>query len=225
MKKISTTPTIEEYLEAIYIMTSESAPVISARLAERQGVTAPTMTDTLKRLIKAGYVSLNDRKEISLTALGLSVAEALVRRHRLSERWLTDVLGLDWCKAHEEACKLEHAISAEVEERLSRALDHPSTCPHGNPIPGIGPAVSESSICLEHVAVGAKVVIERVSEAGEEDPRLLEYLQRHGLKPGVALTVAEVAPWAGTITLRNAEQTVTLGLQAAGHIWVQPVGI
>lgn len=217
-----TTPTIEEYLEAIYTMTSEDTPVISARLAERQGVTAPTMTDTLRRMIKDGYVTLNASKEICLTDKGREVAEALVRRHRLAERWLTDVLGLDWSKAHIEACKLEHAISAEVEERLFRVLDNPSTCPHGNPIPGRGNVATELGILLTRVSEGTEVVVERVTETGEEDPRLLEHLQRHGVMPGVTLRILEVAPWAGTITVQNGDQTVSLGLQAAANIWVKP---
>ena len=125
--------------------------MIGVRLAERIGVSAPTMTETLKRMVGQGYVVVDNRKEISLTENGREVAESVVRRHRLSERWLTDVLGLDWAKAHQEACKLEHAISAEVEERLARMLEHPSTCPHGNPIPGSDYKYIEGLVTLDRV--------------------------------------------------------------------------
>lgn len=215
------TPTIEEYLEAIYIMQSEESSVISARIAERMGVSAPTMTDTLKRLIQQGYVRVDKRKEIILTEKGREAAEALVRRHRLSERWLTDVLGLDWATAHQEACKLEHAISAEVEERLSRVLDNPSTCPHGNPIPGSGKRGDDKSISLNRVSDGDEVTVVRVSQTAEEDSRFLDYLQRNDITPGSDLKVVEVAPWAGTVTVSCGDKTVAIGLQAAAHVWVQ----
>lgn len=214
------TPTIEEYLEAVYIMQSENSPVISARLAERFGVTAPTMTDTLKRMIKQGYVKIDQRKEIFLTERGREVAESLVRRHRLSERWLTDVLGLDWSKAHHEACKLEHALSSEVADKLSDALDHPTTCPHGNPIPGSGQSAVEGSVSLDRVNSGDQVIVIRISQNAEEDPRFLEYLQRNGIVPNAELTIQEVAPWAGTVTLSNGAEVVSIGLQAAANIWV-----
>lgn len=215
------TPTIEEYLEAIYIMQSEDDSVISARVAERMNVSAPTMADTLKRLIQQGYVTLDDRKVIVLTKKGREVAEALVRRHRLSERWLTDVLGLDWATAHREACKLEHAISAEVEERLAQALDNPTTCPHGNPIPGANQEPVEKGTTLNRVSEGDEVIVIRVTQTAEEDPRFLDYLQRNGIVPGAELQVVEVAPWAGTITISRSGTTVPLGLQAAAHIWVR----
>ncbi len=215
------TPTIEEYLEAIYILTSEDAPAISARVAERMGVSAPTMTDTLKRMVSSGYVTVSKNKEICLTDKGREQAEALVRRHRLSERWLTDVLGLDWSKAHQEACKLEHAISPEVEEQLSRVLDYPSTCPHGNPIPGTTAKVATDSVSFDHVVDGDEITVLRITQIAEEDPRLLDYLLRNGIVPGANLTVTEVAPWAGMITVRNGDQSVSIGLPAAAHIWVQ----
>ena len=214
-----TTPTIEEYLEAIYIMQSEDAAVISARVAERIGVSAPTMTDTLKRMIKQGYVVVNKQKEITLTEKGREAAEALVRRHRLSERWLTDVLGLDWATAHQEACKLEHAISPAVEERLSKVLDNPSTCPHGNPIPG-SEKVDDGSVPLNRASEGDEVTVIRISQTAEEDPRFLDYLQRNAIVPNADLKIVEVAPWAGTVTVSSGGSNVSIGLQAAAHIWV-----
>src|SRR3972149_8988879 len=108
----------------------------------------------LSRLVRDGLVQVNERKEIRLTVTGQEVAERTVRRHRLSERLLTDMLGLDWHKAHEEACRFEHAISPEVEEKISNALGGPTTCPHGNPIPGSGAEVVEAAIPLDQFEAG-----------------------------------------------------------------------
>src|SRR5881628_1783706 len=130
------TPAIEDYLRAIYVLGEEAQPVIAARVADEMGVSPSTMVSTLRRLQKEGYVREERRKEIHLTAKGRRVAEGILRRHFLTERLLTDVLGMDWVKAHQEAHRLEHAISTEVEERLTKLLNHPLTCPHGNPIPG-----------------------------------------------------------------------------------------
>lgn len=218
------TPIIEEHLEAIYLMRGEDTPVIAARVADRMGVSAPTMTATLKRMISQGYVTVDERKEIALTEKGWEAAESLVRRHRLSERWLTDVLGLEWARVHQEACKLEHAIGPEVEERLARALNNPSTCPHGNPIPGFNQKAEEAVVSLDQAGRGVRVTIARVSPAAEEDPRLLDYLQATGLVPGADLEVVQVAPWAGVMTIRTAGNTVSIGMQAASQIWVRNEG-
>lgn len=217
------TATIEEYLEAIYTMASEGQPPIGARLAERLSVSPPTVTDTLQRMQKQGLITLTVRKEICLTERGREVAETLTRRHRLSERWLTDVLGLNWARVHEEACKLEHAISAEVEERLSESLGRPTTCPHGNPIPGTpGEAPPADLLTLDRVAAGGRVVVERISEAAESDARLLQYLERQGVRPGAELFVEEVVPPDGPIVMRAGEHTAALGKEAATKIWVRP---
>lgn len=215
------TPTIEEYLEAIYTMQGEDPPVIGARVAERMGVSAPTMTETLKRMVRQGYVSVDDRKEIALTEKGREVAESLVRRHRLSERWLRDVLGLDWSKLHQEACKLEHALSPEVEEKLAESLNHPSTCPHGNPIPGSGHRPAEEVVTLNRAKAGDEVMVARVSPSAEEDPLFIDYLARTDLLPGAELRVVEVAPWAGVVIVSRGDDTITIGMQAASQIWVQ----
>src|SRR5438552_1040335 len=117
-------------------MHAEGETVRSARLADWLGVSRPTVTVALRRMVRDGMVRLNGRKEIELTPRGEREAAAIVRRHRVMERWLTDVLGLDWVAADEEAARLEHAVSEVVEERLWEALGRPQACPHGNPIPG-----------------------------------------------------------------------------------------
>src|SRR5688500_10722641 len=128
-------PPLEEYLEAIHELEEEGVQVIQARLAERLGHSAPSVSETMRRLKDDGYVTLSNRT-ISFTEKGRQRAESVVRKHRLAERLLTDVIGLEWHKAHLEACRWEHVISDEVEERLVALLENPQTCPHGNPIPG-----------------------------------------------------------------------------------------
>src|SRR5688500_9065413 len=136
MEEPKVTHALEDYLKAIYVLGEESQPVIAARMAAEAGVSASTIFATLRRLEKDGYVTINRRKEIHLTSEGKNIAERIIRRHFLTERFLTDLLGLDWVKAHQEAHRLEHAISQDVEDRLAKLLGYPTTCPHGNPIPG-----------------------------------------------------------------------------------------
>src|SRR5215211_9450260 len=133
---------------------------------------------------KAGLVRMNPHKEILLTGEGREVAEGVVRRHALAERLLVDVLRLPWHEAHEEAHHFEHVISPRVEERLMELLDSPITCPHGNPIPGKGDTAVADAVRLSSVAEGESITIVRVQEDAENEPELLEYLQRHGLVPG-----------------------------------------
>src|SRR6266550_832875 len=132
---------VSRYLEAIYYMWSENEPLRSARLADWLGVSRPTVAVGLRRMTRDGLVRMNVRKEIELTAAGMTAAESIVRRHRIMERWLTDALGLDWVTADAEAARLEHAVSEVVERRLFEVLGRPTTCPHGNPIPGYSKAM------------------------------------------------------------------------------------
>src|SRR5918912_330100 len=137
-----TTPTTEEYLEIIYMMAAEGQTVKGVRLAESLRVSRPTVTATLRRMASDGLVKRNAKKEVQLTKKGFKTADDLQRRHRIVERWLTDVLGFDWAQSDAEAHRLEHAVSDEVAERLNELLGRPATCPHGNPIPGNGPVGS-----------------------------------------------------------------------------------
>jgi DtxR family transcriptional regulator, iron-dependent repressor len=160
-------------------------------------------------------------KSLTLTIKGKRIAEVMARRHRLLERWLTDTLGLNWTDAHEEAHRLEHAISPRVEDRLAELLGMPSTCPHGNPIPGMARAQANMEpFPLAQAREGAVVVVERITEEAEADKNLLEHLWRHNVRPGRRLRITEVAPWAGTITAAGDGQAITLGLPAAAKIWV-----
>lgn len=212
------TPTIEEYLEAIYTMASEDRAVIGARLAEGLGVSPPTVTSTLQRMARDGYITLDTDKEIHLTEQGRQAVESLLRRHRLIERLLVDVLHMDWHDVHDDACRLEHAVSPEVEKRLAAFLGDPETCPHGNPIPGRSDA--EGDLCLRDAQAGASVVLRRVAKRAEGEPGLLLYLDQHGLRPGAMLTVREVAPFNGPITVAAEGHEVALGRDLAAMLWV-----
>src|SRR3954453_13510847 len=153
-------PPVEEYLEAIHELGEEGSQVIQARLAEDLGHSAPTVSEMVRRLRDEGYLELEGR-HITPTPQGRRRAESVVRKHRLAERLLTDVIGLDWHKAHVEAGRWEHVISDEVEAHLVTLLGNPTTCPHGNPIPGSGGARRELS-SLADVALGEKIQLERV---------------------------------------------------------------
>src|SRR5881409_3084086 len=183
---------VSRYLEAIYYMWFEKEPLRSARLADWLGVSRPTVAVGLRRMTRDGLVRMNGRKEIELTEAGQRAAEAIVRRHRIMERWLTDALGLDWVTADEEAARLEHAVSEVVERRLYEALGRPRTCPHGNPIPGHSKAAARE-VRLASLEAGDGAAVTRVSEVAErEAPRLLAYLFDRGLVPGRTLKVVEV---------------------------------
>src|SRR5437899_7532553 len=165
-------------------MWSEGEPRRSARLADWLGASRPTVTAALRRMTRDGMVRMNNRKEIELTAAGRRTAESIVRRHRIMERWLTDVLGLDWVTADAEAARLEHAVSEVVERRLYEAIGRPRTCPHGNPIPGHSKAASRE-VRLASLEAGDGAAVTRVSEVAErEAPNWLPYLFVGGLIPG-----------------------------------------
>lgn len=186
--------TVEEYLETIYNMNMEDEVVIGARLAQKFCVAPPTVTEMLKRLVRDGYVEMDIKRQVTLTEEGNQAAEAVLRRHRLTERFLVDMLGMQWHQVHEEACRLEHFISGAVEARVITTLNHPTTCPHGNPIPGL--VANARSYLKEHgairlstVAVGEQVTILCISEVVEDEEALILYLHEKGLTPGTRLTV------------------------------------
>lgn len=209
---------VTRYLEAIYYMTHEGERVRSARLAQWLGVSRPTVTVGLRRMSRDGLVSVSGSREISLTEAGEAAAAAIVRRHRIVERWLTDTLGLDWIQADEEAARLEHAVSEVVERRLYEAIGRPQTCPHGNPIPGHS-EVAAGEERLADQREGTRVRVTRVSEVAErEAPALLGYLLQRRITPGRVLEVSEVDPLGQTLRAGDA----TLSLAIAAKVWVVP---
>jgi DtxR family transcriptional regulator, Mn-dependent transcriptional regulator len=214
---------VSHYLEAIYYIWNEGEAVRSARLADWLSVSRPTVTVAVRRMARDGLVRLNAHKEIELTAKGRRMAESIVRRHRIMERWLTDGLGLDWVTADEEAARLEHAVSDVVEKRLYERLGRPSTCPHGNPIPGYSEA-APGEIRLTNVKAGARASLTRVSEVAErEAPLLLAYLYQRDLTPGREIRVVEIDEVAKTVRMQVAEREVTLSHETAAKLWATPV--
>jgi DtxR family Mn-dependent transcriptional regulator len=153
---------------------------------------------------------------------GRRMAEAIVRRHRIMERWLTDGLGLDWVTADTEAARLEHAVSDVVEKRLYEVLGRPKTCPHGNPIPGYSTAVPREAR-LASLGAGVRASISRVSEVAErEAPLLLAYLHKRDLTPGREVTVIETDEVGKTMRVRMAKRAVTLSHETASKVWAVP---
>src|SRR5581483_7560465 len=167
------TQVVEDYLDQIYLMEQNGQRVIGARLAERMHTAVPTVTETLRRMVREGLVSLDAHKEVSLTSKGKDAAETLIRRHALSERLLTDILGLSWVEAHAEAHKFEHIISPKVEARLMALLGNPDTCPHGNPIPGTGSMAQPRGTALSQVDRPGRYHIVRVLEDAESNVDLM----------------------------------------------------
>ena len=210
---------VSRYLEAIYYMWAEKEPLRSARLADWLGVSRPTVAVAIRRMSRDGLVRMNGRKEIELTARGKTEAESIVRRHRIMERWLTDGLGLDWVTADAEAARLEHAVSDVVERRLYEVLGRPSTCPHGNPIPGHSHAVAKE-VRLSSLKTGDRARLTRVSEVAErEAPRLLAYLHDRNLTPAREISVIDADEVGKTLRVRVADREVTLSHETASKIW------
>jgi len=225
--------TVEEYLETIYNMSMECEVVIGARLAERFHVAAPTVTEMLKRLVRDGYVEMDNKRHVTLTEAGNKAAEAVLRRHRLTERFLVDMLGMQWHEVHEEACRLEHFISGAVEARVIANLNNPLTCPHGNPIPGSVPNArnylkDHHAVRLSTVSEGAQATILCISEVVEDEETLIRYLHDKGLTPGTQLTVvsltsqgdSEQSEPADSVTLRLDDCEVSIGKTVASKLWV-----
>ncbi len=186
--------TVEEYLETIYNMSMEGEVVIGARLAEKFRVAPPTVTEMLKRLVRDGYVEMDNKRQITLTEAGNRAAESVLRRHRLTERFLVDMLGMQWHQVHEEAGRLEHFISGAVEAGVIASLKNPTTCPHGNPIPGLVPDArnylkDHKAVRLSTLTVGERATILCISEVVEDEVAFILYLHDKGLTPGTQLTM------------------------------------
>jgi DtxR family transcriptional regulator, Mn-dependent transcriptional regulator len=208
---------IEDYLQVLHYMTRDGVPVIAARLAERLNVTPPTVTATLQRMERDGLVQHGPRKEILFTPEGRQLAEDIVRRHALAERLLTDLLKMPWHESHEEAHGVEHAMTPKLEARLLQALGNPTTCPHGNPIPGLG-SLSSDEFPLDQVETGDELVIERITEEAEVDLQLMRYLQEHGVEPGARMTVREATRFNALVVLEGPMGPVPLGFPVAAKL-------
>jgi DtxR family Mn-dependent transcriptional regulator len=198
-------PATEEYLQAVYTLADEGGQVIGARLAEFLRISAAAVSEMIHRLERDGLVRLDERKEVRLTERGLVAASSIIRRHRLAERMLVDLLGYEWWKTHEEAERIEHAMSPEMEERLIRVLGDPQTCPHGNPMPGTTPRPTRP---LERLATGERATVERIPDQFEHEPGFLQYLDTQGVRPGVTLEMIEQGPGMLRVGVNGTERSI-----------------
>ncbi|GBD22661.1 Iron-dependent repressor IdeR [bacterium HR29] len=213
---------VDDYLTAIYRMShDEGQDVIAVRIADRLGVTPPSVAGMLKRLIRDGLVYQDAKKRIHLTSEGLRRAERMIRRHRLAECLLTQVLGVEWWRAYEEAHLLEHGISDVTEPALYEALNRPTRSPFGYPIPGAGEDADLSRTTLADLKEGESATIERVFE---EDEELLKFFYEEGILPGETITLASIAPYRGTVTARVNGRDIVMGTEVAKKIWVRDGG-
>jgi len=210
-------PAFEEYCEAIWELREDEIDVIQARIADRLEVSRPAVSEMMRRMEHEGLIAI-DGASITLTTSGLSLAERVVRRHRLAERFLTDVLGLSWAQAHDEAGKWEHVISTPVEAALDRVLGEPTTCPHGNPIPGAD-YHAPSSRPLAALDVGTKFTVSRIPEELEFTPGLLDFLEANSLQPGYSGVLTALSP-DGTATVEIDGRHVGIGSFASERILV-----
>ena len=190
--------THREYVGAIFEMEGEGVEVIQARIADWLGVSRASVSEMVRKLASEGLIAA--KPPIRLTEVGRRLAAVTVRRHRLAERFLSEVLELPWDKVHHEAAVWENVISDDVEAAMWAAMDDPKTCPHGNPIPGAG-YVPPRMQPLSEMAVGVAHAIERISEELELDDEVMGFLDRSGLRPGAVVEVVDRAP-AGTLTVR-----------------------
>ena len=210
-------PAFEEYCEAIFELKEDDLSVIQARIADRVGVSRPAVSEMIRRMTSEGLVRTT-KGTISLTDAGVRLAEQVVRRHRLAERFLTDILGLNWAEAHHEAGKWEHVLSEPVEAAINRILDNPTTCPHGNPIPG-SRYEAPDAIALCDLGVGGGFTVTRIPEELEFTPGLLEFLEDSEITPGRTGVVEASSP-DGTVTVRMGERVVGVGAFASHRILV-----
>ena len=210
-------PAFEQYCEAIFELREDDLDVIQARIAERLGVSRPAVSEMIRRMTSEGLVRTN-KGTIGLTEAGRRLAEQVVRRHRLAERFLTDILGLAWAEAHHEAGKWEHVLSEPVEAAINRLLDNPTTCPHGNPIPG-SRYEAPDAVALIDLAVGGAFTVSRIPEELEFTPGLLEFLEDSEITPGRSGVVEAASP-DGTVTVRIGTRVVGVGAFASQRILV-----
>lgn len=212
----------KQYLEAIYELGEEDQKVLQARIGDRLGLAAATVSEGVKRLVADGLVTVEADRELALTEEGRRLAETLVRRHRLAERMLVDILGIPWHLCHEQAEDWEKVMTPEVELAILDKLTGPATCPHGNPIPGADTPVPWSELrAVAAMETGERGRLTRLLEDVELDHDVLKYLEDHRLMPGADLALVEVAP-DGTRILEVDGEKVALGRPLADNLWVTP---
>lgn len=209
----------EDYLAALFGLEEDAVPLIQARLAESLGVSAAAVSEAATRLVRHGFLGTGGRS-LHLTPAGRKVAASVVRRHRLVECLLVDILGLAWEKVHHEATRWQHVISADVEDRLVALLGDPATCPHGNRIPGCRSPLDRAQEFLLAVARPGPVKVARISERLQADNEALGLLARNHLIPGTGLTVNEVS--SETVIVSTPNGDCAIPIPVAEKVWASP---
>jgi DtxR family Mn-dependent transcriptional regulator len=216
------TPTIEDYLAIIFILERDGEEIIPAHLAKSLNVAAPTVTITLKRMERDGWIRHDPQGGIHLTESGHEAASSVIRRHMLTEWMLTRMLNVPWSETHAEADHIEHTISKEIEEKMRANLDDPRQCPHGNPLPGYEHLTS-TWLPLTSIHAGEKVTIRRIHETAEENLDLLRFLESNNIVPGRVAEVREVLDFNQTMSLRMEDKDISLGYPAAQFLFVERI--
>ncbi|MGH8900883.1 MAG: iron dependent repressor, metal binding and dimerization domain protein [Egibacteraceae bacterium] len=214
--------TTEMYLRTVWELEEEGIVPIRARLVERLSLSAPAVSETVARLEQEGFLHVASNRRLELTEEGRRRATSVMRKHRLAERLLIDIIGMDWEEIHNEACRWEHVISDAVERRLIELLGAPATCPHGNPIPGLGgKQPSQHLVTMAEAAkVGCRATVSRISENLQVDVSAMRFLRKHGLRPG-ATTVLRMTD--GHVIAAVADESVKVDDAVAHQIYVVPV--
>jgi DtxR family Mn-dependent transcriptional regulator len=208
----------EDYLKAIAEAEAEGQSVIPATLAHWLSVTRPAVTFALKRLTKDGLVSVKQDGHIRLTSQGREIAERTIVRHHLIERMLSEIFGMAWYEVHDEAERLEHAVSPAFEKKLAERLGHKDTCPHGNGLALRSPAERRKrGMCLLTEATSGKEY--RVASVYERDRKLLEFFDQEGIRPGIRIGM-DARNYDGTLSLSIDKRHIRLGIPAAESVWV-----
>ncbi|NMB54801.1 MAG: metal-dependent transcriptional regulator [Leptolinea sp.] len=213
-------PTIENYLNLLYVMERDKEPPVGTLLAEILGVSPPTITNTLKRMARDGLVKIGPGHLPHLTPAGWEAARSIMRRHMLAEWMLSKYL--TWSKVHAEAHRFEHAISPELENALIHDLHSPSLCPHGNPLPGYEDAVVEW-VPLISIHQGGEGIIRRIHELAEDTPQVLDFLEEKSVMPGEHIKVLENLSFNKTVTVEVKSKKFTIGYTMARFIFLEPV--
>ena len=213
------TPAESEYLIQLYLLIREGRKVVGARIAEHMGVSAPAVTQALKRMARHGLIRSSRDEGVKLTDTGIESAKRTIRRHYLLERLLVDELGYDWVDADDEAARLEYSLSPSLEEHLFERLGRPTTCPHGNPFPD---SAEEQQLlharAVSELAVGETARILRVTEYGEADGELMRFLHDNGLVPGATITLAGATD--RNLTIERDGEPVELAMDKSRYLRV-----
>ncbi|MCW4466489.1 metal-dependent transcriptional regulator [Glutamicibacter sp. MNS18] len=222
--------TTEMYLRTILELQEEEIVALRARIAERLGHSGPTVSQTVARMERDGLVVVSTDRHLALTEKGHELATGVMRKHRLAERLLSDMIGLDWEYVHEEACRWEHVMSERVEQRLYELLGKPTVSPYGNPIPGLevlgGPTVAEISYDVENLdnaleaGNSGPMAIERLAEPIQTDPILLGQLNEGGIKPGAVVTLERADDYM-VVRVEGIEGALELPVEVSSHIFVR----